>query len=473
MASKTIANQIGDKDYQDIVNTIKKMIEAKRCACTLEQVLKDYRQMRHKKIDYGVYGYTSERDLLDKSNVFKFRIKDGKVFIELKSVKKAKPIKSSSKLSTIKKISYDSSESSDTSRSEILVQSKIYSGAKKFNLPDKSSSIIENYNVKSRSVHKKEELLFDENKDDEISYRIIKSPKRDSSDNAIKESAYNNKTNLKLKRNKETVPTTNNSMSLKSIKNELVSSKINPSQKLTKVQQAMQKMMRSRAGKDIKSQSSKPVSTVVKQCKEQYSKPMSARDAYRHQLWEERQQMKEQINDIQRRKLGGQDVKEQKVLDTPNTAVPQVKEPEKDELAYVPQYSGPRATPLTKLNLTGVSNFNIGISLDKQNAQKELNFLELHVVNILHTKVSAYPDGFIAEQMPDWYQSTFEKSLPTNWMDLVERSKKFFIEKMKDKSLLYAIDIHNLNQIDKESDEFKREGDDKVLNNSDADDIHV
>ncbi|KNC26772.1 hypothetical protein FF38_06343 [Lucilia cuprina] len=72
---------------------------------------------------------------------------------------------------------------------------------------------------------------------------------------------------------------------------------------------------------------------------------------------------------------------------------------------------------------------------------KELNFLEQHLVNILYTKVQAHPNGFFAENLPLWYKKTFDKDIAKDWLELMERSRKFYIEKVQNKTVLYSKEV--------------------------------
>lgn len=460
MASGSLSSRrIGDKDYQDIVNTIKRMIETKRYACTLEQILKDYRQLKHKKMAFDVYGYTSERDLLEKSKVFKFRVKDGKVYIELmKTVKKktSKTLKSTSKLSNTKRNDFvsDSDSSRSTSHSESLIRSNTYTNVKDMKMNEhQSKPVLEMQNILEKEKEMLRKLkLHDEEEDGKIQQ---KSKRTETSDD---------KSNKNPKKNSITTKSTN---------------KLNSEEKLTKVQLAIQNMLRNRGGKDSKLKTP----TTVKA--ETMPVATTAKEAFRYQMLQEREEMERQINDIQRRKLAGQVLTGEKVLERETAkASVKAKEPVKEEEPlYISEYGVGRRwnTPLTKLNIMGSNNNNnntnatnsINFSSSFMNSGgKELNFLELHVVNILHTKVSAYPQGFIAENMPAWYQATFEKSLPMDWLELVERSKRFYIEKMDDnKSLLYAKDKYEAMKSEMELEKQNQNESRESHTNADDDEV--
>ncbi|XP_037822031.1 uncharacterized protein LOC119610757 isoform X2 [Lucilia sericata] len=76
--------------------------------------------------------------------------------------------------------------------------------------------------------------------------------------------------------------------------------------------------------------------------------------------------------------------------------------------------------------------------ISKVKNNKELNFLEQHLVNILYTKVQAHPNGFFAENLPLWYKKTFDKDIAKDWLELMERSRKFYIENVQNKIVLYS-----------------------------------
>uniref|UniRef100_A0A1B0A178 HTH OST-type domain-containing protein n=1 Tax=Glossina pallidipes TaxID=7398 RepID=A0A1B0A178_GLOPL len=85
------------------------------------------------------------------------------------------------------------------------------------------------------------------------------------------------------------------------------------------------------------------------------------------------------------------------------------------------------------------------------------NYLELHLVHILHTKVSCHPNGFDADRLPEWYERTFDRPIENDWFDLIKRSRKFAQEKMNDSTILYALnddeiasDVEETGPLDKE-----------------------
>lgn len=67
-----------------------------------------------------------------------------------------------------------------------------------------------------------------------------------------------------------------------------------------------------------------------------------------------------------------------------------------------------------------------------------LTFLEHHLFKIIHTKVSAHPNGFFAENVPLWYKKTFDKEIDPNWLDILKKSQQFYIENIQNKIVLYT-----------------------------------
>uniref|UniRef100_A0A1A9VWS9 HTH OST-type domain-containing protein n=1 Tax=Glossina austeni TaxID=7395 RepID=A0A1A9VWS9_GLOAU len=85
------------------------------------------------------------------------------------------------------------------------------------------------------------------------------------------------------------------------------------------------------------------------------------------------------------------------------------------------------------------------------------NYLELHLVHILHTKVSCHPNGFDVNSLPEWYERTFDRPIENGWFDLIKRSRKFAQEKVNDSTILHALndneiasDIEETRSLDKE-----------------------
>lgn len=70
-----------------------------------------------------------------------------------------------------------------------------------------------------------------------------------------------------------------------------------------------------------------------------------------------------------------------------------------------------------------------------------LNYFERILVNICYTKVQAHSSGFFAENLPHWYKRTFDKDLTMDWLEILEKSNKFTIEKVQNKILLYTREI--------------------------------
>ncbi|XP_065363185.1 uncharacterized protein LOC135956578 [Calliphora vicina] len=100
-----------------------------------------------------------------------------------------------------------------------------------------------------------------------------------------------------------------------------------------------------------------------------------------------------------------------------------------------------------ELDLTEqATNKNI-MKVTKDSA-KSLNYLEQHLVNMLYTKVQAHANGFFASNLPLWYKKTFDKDLPSGWLELLERSHKFYIEEVQNKIVLYTKEINNEDTID-------------------------
>uniref|UniRef100_A0A1B0AXY4 HTH OST-type domain-containing protein n=1 Tax=Glossina palpalis gambiensis TaxID=67801 RepID=A0A1B0AXY4_9MUSC len=103
------------------------------------------------------------------------------------------------------------------------------------------------------------------------------------------------------------------------------------------------------------------------------------------------------------------------------------------------------------------------------------NYLELHLVHILHTKVSCHPNGFDADHLPEWYERTFDRPIENGWFDLINRSRKFAQEKMNDSTILYAlnddeiaVDIEETGSLDKDfSPGVIEESKSQKLNNND------
>lgn len=75
-----------------------------------------------------------------------------------------------------------------------------------------------------------------------------------------------------------------------------------------------------------------------------------------------------------------------------------------------------------------------------KNLYDVLTFLEHHLFKILHTKVSAHPNGFFAENIPVWYKKTFDKEIDPNWLNILKKSQQFYIENIQNKIVLYVKD---------------------------------
>lgn len=69
-----------------------------------------------------------------------------------------------------------------------------------------------------------------------------------------------------------------------------------------------------------------------------------------------------------------------------------------------------------------------------------LTYNELLLLNVIFTKVHAHPNGYFAQKIPKWYEMTFDKSLPQNWLDVIKKSRRFFLDKIQNEVILYAIE---------------------------------
>lgn len=66
---------------------------------------------------------------------------------------------------------------------------------------------------------------------------------------------------------------------------------------------------------------------------------------------------------------------------------------------------------------------------------------EPNLIEILHTKIKAHPNGFFAKDLIIWYKKTFNKDLPWDWLELLRASNKFDVENVQNKIVLYSKQI--------------------------------